>query len=180
MFNCSDFLRDYSDYRDGVTDIATAAAMAAHLAGCPACARYDRVVSEGVSELRAASSIEPSEDFLARLQHRLYHVQEESAWWSRRDTSGTSLGLALVLVFLIGAAAWVPTIDSAPPVVHLPPVVASAPKASVDVHTLFRSGPLLQGRYSARATYAPPSQTVLFQYTRLGSDTRYWTAASIR
>ncbi|MEX2584149.1 MAG: zf-HC2 domain-containing protein [Gemmatimonadota bacterium] len=180
MFNCSDFLRDYSDYRDGVTDPAHVTAMKAHLAGCLSCARYDRVVSQGVSELKSAPRIAPSEDFLPRLQHRLYHLQDESAWWSRPDTSGTPVGLALVLVFLIGVAAWIPTLDSETPVVHLSPVLATAPAPHADLHTLFRSGPLLPTRYSAGPAYAPPANTVLFRHTRLGSNAAYQTVARIR
>jgi hypothetical protein len=106
------------------------------------------------------------EDFVPRLQHRLYHVDEEVAL--RRDaSSGTSalavLGVALVLT----AVAWSPTFRQGAPVVELAPIVVSRPPASVRPAT-----------FSALSTRRPfdgvtdaglwgDAHAILFEYSRL-------------
>jgi len=69
---CTDFLRVYSDYRDGLlSDPGLAYAAERHLRECVRCARHDRAVSCGVSVLRAAPEIEPSRSFNRQLRWRL-------------------------------------------------------------------------------------------------------------
>jgi hypothetical protein len=147
-------------------------AMEAHLAGCPSCARYDRVVSEGVEELLGVGELEPSYDFLPRLQHRLYNMEEEAARWSRRDRSGTSVGFVALLALLIAAAAWLPLMRSQVAVVELPPVAATAPRTSSDasIHALFRAGPLLGPEPRQVVAPAPnaAASTVFFRYSPMG------------
>ncbi|MEX2571629.1 MAG: zf-HC2 domain-containing protein [Gemmatimonadota bacterium] len=175
MVNCSDFLRDYSDFRDGLIDTAGHAAMEAHIAACSRCQRYDRVLAAGIGELRSMPQVSPSYDFLPRLQHRLYHLEEETSWRSRADTSATSPVFVLLLASLIGAAAWLPIATSeSTPTVQLEPVVASAPLTSDVVHTLFRAGPLLT-REQEPSLSADGMNTVFFRYTPLGSRASYQT-----
>jgi len=66
---CRDFVKNYSAYRDGL-DPELAAEMEDHLEECPSCAAFDRAVRDGVELLRG-ETIQPSEDFLARLEARL-------------------------------------------------------------------------------------------------------------
>jgi len=174
MESCSEFLRDYSDFRDRLMEAGRVGAMEAHLAGCPSCARYDRVVSEGVEELLGAGEVEPSYDFLPRLQHRLYNVEEEAARWSRRDNSGTSVGFVALLGLLIAAAAWLPLMRSPVALMELPPVAAAAPRPSAEasIHALFRAGPLLGPEPRQPATPAPnaAASTVFFRYSPMGAQ----------
>lgn len=176
MVSCIDFLRDYTDYRDGMLSAAGSAAMDAHLAACASCERYDEVVARGVRELRAVPELTPSDDFLPRLQHRIYHVEEERTWWSRRDASGTSVSFVALIVLLFGLAAWLPLLRPQPPLVELPAVAALAPRKEVPVHALFRTGPILVQpavpAISAGIT-APAHHTLLFRYTPLGSYAGY-------
>jgi anti-sigma factor RsiW len=180
MVNCSDFLRQYSDYRDGLIEPARGAEMDAHLAGCAGCARYHRVIASGIGELRAIPEIEPSGDFLPRLQHRIFQLQDEASVWGRPETSGTSLGFVLLLVLLIGAVAWIPTMDRPAPLVQLAPVAAEAPESTPEVHALFRAGPLLNAP-PAHSTLLVPTQpstsTVFFRYTRLGGNSPFRTVS---
>jgi anti-sigma factor RsiW len=142
MVSCSDFIRDYSDYRDGFLSREELAATEAHLSGCDSCQRYERVVSAGIDELLSIPEIEPSDDFLNRLQHQIYHVDAERGVLSR-EGSGASTVFVVVLLTLIGAAAWFPVIRQAANTVELAPVAATAPASQLETLTLFRTGPLL-------------------------------------
>jgi anti-sigma factor RsiW len=142
MVSCGDFLRHFSDYRDGYLDPADHAAMREHAETCASCSRYERALELGVGELKALPRIEPSYDFIQRLQHRLYHIDEERAA-RRGDRSAVSSGFVLALVLLISAAAWVPLAKQRTAVVEMPAVLAVAPKEDDTVPSLFREGPLL-------------------------------------
>jgi hypothetical protein len=164
--NCSDFLQDYSSYRDGLGDDRRMGEFQAHLRACDSCARYDRVIGGGVELVRDLEPVEASSDFMDRLQHRIYHVDEEMRV-ARRASSGASMMVTIAIAALIGATAWAPTIRSEVPVIDLPPVVASAPVRVEPLPSLFRQGPLL--------TEAPPafragdrSESVFFRYSPLG------------
>jgi hypothetical protein len=71
MLDCSCFLDGYSDYRDGLLNSEGSASFRSHMERCPACARYDRVVSRGVEILLRQGEIEPSAEFGPRLNARL-------------------------------------------------------------------------------------------------------------
>lgn len=152
MISCSDFLEDYSDFRDGLGVGERAMELEAHLDACPGCKSYHDVVSRGVRELNAVSPIEPSYDFLPRLQHRIYNLDEERAWGTRASASGTPVGLALVLVAAIGAAAWIPVLGGSTATVELPPVAAVSPPRTAEMPSLFHRGPLLGTRVESTLT----------------------------
>jgi anti-sigma factor RsiW len=120
--DCIEFLSRYSEYVDGVGG-AGAAAFERHLGSCPSCARYHRVVREGCGLLRQLPPVHASEDFLPRLRHKLFHLEDEL---SRRPalTGSTVMGAVLILGFV--AAAWVPALLHRHEVV-LPPIVVEAP-----------------------------------------------------
>ena len=69
---CTEFLRRYSDLRDGLPlDREAALELERHLRSCPGCARYDYAVTRGVGVLRLLSEIEPSPAFQRQLGVRL-------------------------------------------------------------------------------------------------------------
>jgi hypothetical protein len=176
MLSCSELLEEYSDYRDGLVSASKAGQIRAHLDGCQACARYDRVVSGGVRALRALPEIEPSDDFLPRLQHRLYHIDEELAAGGARAGSGVSLQFVLLLVCLIAAAAWLPMVMARPALVELPPVAARQPVRVQELPPLFRSGPLLGAGPVEGATLSR-SNDLFFRYSPVGSRAAIRTAS---
>lgn len=69
MIDCREFRRRYSAYRDE-HDPVLAAEMDDHLEVCPSCTAFDRAVREGVEALRGVE-LEPSSEFMARLESRL-------------------------------------------------------------------------------------------------------------
>lgn len=143
MIRCSDLLEEYSDYRDGLLDDERMTAIEEHLSGCSSCARYDRVIAGGVAELRQIPEIAPSDDFLPRLQHRIYHLQDDLGPGWKRERSGVSAGFATALAVAIVLAAWIPVITSRPATVTLAPITAQLASAPKPVPSLFRTGPLL-------------------------------------
>lgn len=126
MVDCSQFREGYSDYRDGELAEGVRARFEAHRAECAACARYDRLIADGVEHYRRCPAPTLSEDFLPRLQHRLYHLEEEMRA-PARNGSGTQALVTLALAASLAAIAWMPALRSVPPTLELPPVAARAP-----------------------------------------------------
>jgi anti-sigma factor RsiW len=116
MLDCAKLLEQYSDYRDDLLDPEARTEVLAHLAMCPACARYDRVVRKGVTLLHQLPEPRVSEDFMDRLQHRIYHLEAEARPWDRRSSTARA-----------GAIAWLPVFKSGAEPFLLPPMAAHAP-----------------------------------------------------
>jgi anti-sigma factor RsiW len=95
---CAEFRRWYSAYRDG-TDPALAAEMDDHMEVCPACAKYDRAVREGVEALRRAV-VFPSPDFASRLAHRIATAERVPDPVPPRVSPLVTTAAALLLVSL--------------------------------------------------------------------------------
>lgn len=104
--------------------------MEAHLAGCDSCRRYQVVLQHGASLLQSLPSAELREDFGPRLQHRLYHVQEERSL-TEQVASGAPALTVFGIAVLLAAVAWAPTLRASAPVVELPPIVVDrAPRTA--------------------------------------------------
>lgn len=161
MLDCSDFLEDYSGFRDGTLSAGRCATLAEHLDACASCARYDRVIRNGVDLVRDLPEIEPSHDFLPRLQHRIYHLEDDAM--RARRASGASAVLISGIALAIGATAWAPLMRSGTAVVELPPIVAHAPHKVEALQHLFRAGPLLTEQQDAAAT-----RTLFHEYSPMG------------
>ncbi len=77
---CSDFLDNYSDFRDGtVENPVLRRLLLAHLEECRRCARYREVIERGLAKLRAAEPVEPSRRFRTALRRRLAASTQEPA-----------------------------------------------------------------------------------------------------
>jgi len=126
MLDCSKFLEDYSSYRDGLLDASEEERFEAHREACDSCRRYDRLISTGVERYRACSAPPLSEDFQLRLQHRIFHLEDELRE-RPRNSSGAQAALTLALAATIAAIAWVPATRVQPAELRLPAVAARAP-----------------------------------------------------
>lgn len=124
--DCTQFLTSFTDYRDGLLAAGRRARVEEHLASCPSCRRYCRVVDEGVRLLRAAPSPSVSEDFRPRLKHRIYHVEDGDSL-SYGSASGVSGVVAVGMAVLLGLAAWSPVLEPPEAEVRLPALVVSGP-----------------------------------------------------
>jgi hypothetical protein len=141
MMDCDTFLDGHSDFRDGLLMLPDRVAFQVHLRECDSCARYDRVVHKGVQVLRNQPQLEVSDDFMERLQHRLYHVDDEMAnARNRRRRGPVSRGAAAALAAAaaVAAVALVPQLyrGAAPTVTMLPTVAATAPVAETPAYRL--------------------------------------------
>ncbi len=136
--------------------------MIRHLEACESCARYDRVIRQGVRLLRA----EPSEE--AARPVRVASVRREAFAADRRSQalsaagSGMTLAASLIVTVLLTAAAWLPFLSLQTPEVDMPPVVASAPTVPA-VPLMFP----LPRPFSTPAPRTAPveiARTMLFEY----------------
>jgi len=168
MVDCTQFLEGYSEFRDGMLDLELHRSFEGHLAVCASCARYDRVVCGGARLARELPPLEPSCDFLARLQHRIYHEDEELRA-AATGYSGVPVPLTAAIVVAIALSAWTPALRRRPPVVNLPPVAAHAPHRVEAMQVLFRPGPFL-GAPDPLSTHTTPAANLLFyRYSPVGS-----------
>ena len=127
--NCSEFVARFTDYVDGDAPSIDVEAMEEHLGGCESCRRYRTVVEHGAALLRSLPAPELREDFEPRLQHRLYHVQEERSI-SDHATSRMPAFAVFGIAVLLTAVAWSPLLKGSAPVVQLEPIVVDRAPAT--------------------------------------------------
>jgi anti-sigma factor RsiW len=138
--HCERFLEDYSDYCDGLLCAERQAEYREHLAACPGCARYDRVLRRGVELLRTLPGEGVDEEFMPRLVHNLYNVDEGLHPQAHRFAGGA----ALIGVAAVGLLAlfWLPFAATVPLELELEPLAARAP-VRTEPPALFGSGPFI-------------------------------------
>jgi anti-sigma factor RsiW len=165
---CSDFVEHFTDFLDGEGPEDFRMDAEAHLESCERCRRYHQVMMRGGEVLRALPQAQVPEDFEPRLQHRLYHVDDEvalSAHTASGATALTVLGMSMLLTVL----AWSPALRPTAPVVELPPIVVSDPPV-----TLRRVNRLPVGAAIFRPTMGQTgsglwddAQSLLYEYSPL-------------
>ncbi|MFW6039697.1 MAG: anti-sigma factor family protein [Gemmatimonadota bacterium] len=145
---CKGFLDGYTDFRDGRLAPDRELEFRAHMEACSACERYDRVLRSGLELLSELPEPAASDDFMPRLQHRLYNVEQGVLDSSSNRFLGSA---ALVAVAAVGLLAlfWLPFAASVPIEVELPAVAAERPPEQLvtdqeEVPSLLRSGPFVQ------------------------------------
>ena len=122
---CRDFLARFSEYYD---DRATdAGAFESHLEGCARCRRYADVIGRGAAIFRSMPGPSLRDDFRPRLQHRIYHVDEESLLRNGGGGTAIRVGTALVAAMVLMVAAWSPELANEAPQVVLPAIIVSQP-----------------------------------------------------
>lgn len=75
--NCKKFYRDFSGYLDGTLPEERIEEIKKHIEGCEGCSSYNRIVTEGVHEYRERPELQMPDDFLGRLEHSIYQLEEE-------------------------------------------------------------------------------------------------------
>lgn len=144
---CTSFINGYTDYRDGLLPPAREAAFRQHCIGCPDCGRYDRVMCSGLELLSEIPRPESPDDFMTRLQHRLYNVDQGVVDKSSNRLLGSA---ALVGVATVGVLAlfWLPFAASVPVEWELSPVAVEKPSEQLvfdrgNTPSLLGSGPFV-------------------------------------
>ncbi|MEE9208176.1 MAG: zf-HC2 domain-containing protein [Gemmatimonadota bacterium] len=166
--NCQAFLDAYTEYRDGLLDDLRLADVERHLATCESCRRYDSVYCRGIELLRTLPTAESAEDFMPRLRHRLYNVDDGIYQASRRQLGGSAALIGVASVGLL-ALLWLPFTARTSVEFQLQAVAAErlAESASSTVPALFLSEPIVAtvgsqdgSDLDARLTEWPPRKHV--------------------
>jgi anti-sigma factor RsiW len=127
--DCREFRNRHVGYVDDTLPIVEMEAMRRHLRACSRCSHHDTTVRRSLLVVRNLPSIEPSPDFMARLNARIGELGPEL----RTDRiyqpsigafAALAAGVALVSYMAFGIAERF-TRDS---IVRMPPVVASLPE----------------------------------------------------
>jgi hypothetical protein len=144
---CTGFIDGYTDFKDGLLRPDHEAEFRQHLADCPKCEHYDRVLRDGLQLLSSMPEQASSDDFMSRLQHRLYNLDQGVVDASSNRFVGSA---ALVAVAGVGLLAlfWLPFAASVPIELELSPVAVERPSGQLTVNSnqvpsLFRSGPFV-------------------------------------
>jgi anti-sigma factor RsiW len=77
--DCREFRKKHLEFVDQTLTDAEFVAMQAHLAECPCCARHDTALRRGLLIFRNLPPVEPSPDFISRLNARLHQVSRPDA-----------------------------------------------------------------------------------------------------
>lgn len=120
--NCSEVVDRFTGYLDRTAPAEEVVAIEVHLEGCAACTRYGNILEHGGHLLRSLPQVELQEDFGPRLQHRLYHVDDEQALGAHAASGAPALTV-LGIAVLLTAVAWSPTLVGRAPVLELAPIV---------------------------------------------------------
>ena len=125
--DCSEFLARFSEYYDAAPGTLARRTAEAHVAECESCSRYEQVVTRGVKLLRSMPRIDLAESFRPRLEHRLFHIDEDGL--AARATSGWAVpaAAAVGMAILLAVIAWYPSWARATPEVSLPAIIVSDP-----------------------------------------------------
>lgn len=141
---CEEFRTRHSEFIDGVLDEADHRAWQRHVGSCLPCARHDRTVRRSCSLLHSLPPIETSCDFYPRLQHRIFHIDDDDR--SGRQGSGGHVAVSLAIAGVMAAVAWSPAFRPQHITVDLPAVQAQAPpqlQETRSVGPILRAGPVL-------------------------------------
>lgn len=125
MLTCSEVLERHSEYLDGEMPKADAARWREHLAICASCARYDRVLRNGLKLFSALPHTEPDSDFTTYIKFRIAEEQRRStsrsfSTYANFSSVAAVLALAALLPVLL--------------MVHLPATPSSASHRANDIH----------------------------------------------
>lgn len=161
--DCATFIESYSEYRDGCLAELEERRLREHVESCARCARYDRVISGGVGVLRSIPAPEIGEDFLPRLQYRLFALEDR-----RRRMRAYARRAAVAGVFVFAGAGGMgigTLLRSSPPLHQLPPVAARAPQPAAEMPLLFRTGPLLTPRITSQPASWEGANDLFLRYS---------------
>lgn len=176
--NCSQVVENFSEYLDGAASDEDSATIEGHLESCPECSRYAAVLERGSRLVRSLPEPELREDFVPRLQHRLFHVDNERAIQAH-GASGAPALTVLGIAVLLAAIAWSPTVFSESPVVQLDPIVVDRAPTPSAIRPVSATPP---GTFStkSRADLLDGlwANTLLYDYSPLSQ--RYEQRARVR
>lgn len=129
--DCREFHAKHIAFVDDTLPIVEMDQMRRHLRACTKCSRHDTAMRRGLLVVRNLPSIEPSPDFMARLNARLQQIDASGPPRSelRSPPLGSFTGIAACLALAAYLALEAHAHFAPPTEIRLAPVVASAPEA---------------------------------------------------
>ena len=148
------------------------------MAECESCSRYERVVARGVDLLRSMPRIDLAESFRPRLEHRLFHIDQDGS--AARTASGSVVpaAAAVGLAILLAVLAWYPSWGRATPEVSLPAIIVSDPPQSEPlIPTEGMGAPVAPPLNLGGGLWSDPN-TLLYRYSPMSE--RYRNNSALR
>lgn len=131
LMDCREFRGKHVGFVDDTLPAVEMERMHRHVQSCYRCARHDTVVRRGLMLVRSLPQIEPSADFMSRLGGRIAEMEsvgDDTVSTSPSHlTSGAFAALAAGLTLFGYVALEAVHRFGTPPMLVLPPVVATAP-----------------------------------------------------
>lgn len=129
--DCREFQGKHIAFVDDTLPIVDMEQMRGHMRACRKCSRHDTAVRRGLLVVRNLPTIEPSADFMARLNARLQQLDASGS--ARAELRSPPLGSFTGIAACLALAAYVALEAyghfAAPAQMRLQPVVASTPEA---------------------------------------------------
>ena len=122
---CSKYFKNFSDLIDGNTLEEDLRDFEEHLRECPACSHHRLVIEQGSALLRTLPEPKLSENFLPRLWHRLYHVDNQRAFRSSAFAAMPVIALASIVIVVV--VSWLPALRDTTSDMALETVVVQQP-----------------------------------------------------
>jgi hypothetical protein len=152
LMDCREFREKHVGFVDDILPAIEMEEMNRHLQTCLRCSRHDTAVRRGLLIVRNLPRIEPSPDFMARLNERLEELQRVAVRTEMaspyRLTTGSFATLAAGLALIGYVALEAMSRFASPTALTLPPVVATAPET--------RTSPLTNPAYIAGISTGMP------------------------
>src|ERR671932_2022204 len=126
---CREFRNKHLEFVDHTLTDVEFVAMQAHLAECPCCARHDTALRRGLLIFRNLPAVEPSPDFVSRLNAKLHQINQADARAAMYRGPGFGSFIAAAAGVLAAGFIAVSMFNSAEPPrsLSLAPVVATRP-----------------------------------------------------
>ena len=125
--DCQEYLRTFSDDLDGLADAEISLAMEQHRSACADCRRYSEILEAGAGALRSLPALELPPDFRARLDHRIFHIEDGPSIARESLGTGATTVSILALAALLAVSAWAPVVGTGRPMSELPALIVEGP-----------------------------------------------------
>ena len=176
---CSEFLSRFSEFYDAPTESRLRQRVEAHLEHCEKCRRYERAVASGSALLQTLPRVELSESFRPTLEHRLFHLEDQSALARAAAASTVPVLTAVGMAIILAIVAWSPTLGRSTAQVYLAPIVVYGPPSrgaalAADARNFAPREPVLS---LEKGLWSDPN-ALLYEYSPMRE--RYRTESALR
>lgn len=127
QMDCQEYLRRFSEDFDGLANDEASQATEEHRSACASCRRYAEILEAGAAALRNLPALEVPSDFRARLDHRIFHIEDGPSIAKESLGTGATTVSILALATLLALSAWAPVVATTHPMSELPALIVVRP-----------------------------------------------------